>query len=123
MCKENMSSKGNGKDKITEAGTSIVCPRDVTDTIVVGGESSNNRARDVGSQGIILQQSRWAMTVAWIRVAAEEVVKKVKTTEMGWRNTVLKWPVNWNLGREEWDFDVCSKIYSQISFYNKETFL
>lgn len=58
MCKENMSSKGNGKDKITEAGTSIVCPRDVTDTIVVGAESSNNRARDVGSQGIILQQSR-----------------------------------------------------------------
>lgn len=55
ICKENMSSKGNGKDKITEAGTSIVCPRDVTDTIVVGGESSNNRARDVGSQGIILQ--------------------------------------------------------------------
>lgn len=41
MCKENMSSKGNGKDKITEAGTSIVCPRDVTDTIVVGAESSN----------------------------------------------------------------------------------
>lgn len=41
------------------------------------------------------------MTVAWIRVTAEEVVKKVKKTEMGWRNTVLKWPVNWNLGREE----------------------
>lgn len=29
-----------------------------------------------------------------VRVTAEEVVKKVKKTEMRRRNTVLKWPVN-----------------------------